>query len=129
MEWVTKMTVRRAACHADQFDVEVVARHRVERAEGFVHEQDFRLAEQRAADGSALAHPPGEFPGMAVREVAQAEAVKQRTGAIDMVAARTALEFGCYEDVIEDGPPVQQRIALEDHAECAGGAGDRGAMY
>ena len=40
-----------------QFQVHLFARHRVERAERLVHQQDRRIVHQRPADRRALLHP------------------------------------------------------------------------
>ena len=47
----------------DRFElaVEPVARQRVERAEGFVHQQRLRLDRERSREGDALAHAAGKL--------------------------------------------------------------------
>ena len=44
-----------------QLEVHLVARHRVERAERLVHEQDLGVVAQGPGDGDALAHAAGEL--------------------------------------------------------------------
>ena len=64
MLWVTNRIVS-AGLPPDpaQLLVEPVARDLVERAERLVHQQDLRVAEQRAGDRHALALPPDSSCG------------------------------------------------------------------
>ena len=67
--WVTKSTVSVVRDQiALELVVEHVARHRVERAEGLVHQQHVGLLRERARDRDALAHAAGELVGPALRE-------------------------------------------------------------
>src|SRR6185437_3574562 len=49
-----------------QLGVEIVTSHGVERAERFVHQQQFRVDDQGAADGHALAHATRQLPWITV---------------------------------------------------------------
>src|SRR6266540_114937 len=54
-----------------------VARHRVERAERLVHEQDLGVVAQGPSDGDALAHAAGELPRERLLEALQADELGQ----------------------------------------------------
>ena len=73
---------RSSILQPDAFKIEIhlLARHCVKCAEGLVHEQKGRIAEQRAADGDALAHAAGQLPGIILLEAGKAGARQQIDG-------------------------------------------------
>ena len=105
-----------------EFDVEIVARHRIERAKRLVHQQQFGIRQQCAADRGALAHAAGEFPGISMLETSEAKPIQQRERPLPLVGARLAGELDRQQHVVEDGSPVQQHVALKHHAEPIGWA-------
>jgi hypothetical protein len=64
-----------SGCEPDplQFDIELVARERVERSKGLVHQKEVRIIDERAADRSTLTHAAGQLPRMAFFEFCEAE--------------------------------------------------------
>src|SRR5437899_8362820 len=57
--------------------VEQVPRHRVERSEGLVHEQDLRLLGEGAGQGDPLAHPSRQLVGALAGEACQVDEVEE----------------------------------------------------
>ena len=79
--WVTKITVRPGlAPEALELVVQHVARHRVERAERLVHEQDVGLLRERARQGDALAHAAGQLVGELGAERVEVHEVEELVG-------------------------------------------------
>src|SRR5579884_406923 len=95
----------------------LVAGQRVEGAEGLVHQQQRRVVDQGAADRHALAHAPGQLPGVAALEAGQADAAEQLAGPADVRLAAEAAHVDRQQHVVLHRPPVEQRVALEDDAE------------
>src|SRR3954471_22952010 len=115
--------------HLLQLDVHLVARQRVERAEGLVHQQQNRIVDQRAADRHALAHAARELRGVGLLESLQAGETEQRVRPLARGSAIAAPEVDRQHQVVGDRPPVEQRVALEHHAEALGRTVDRRAVH
>ena len=61
IEWVTNSTVKRVSSQScQQFVLHLAPRQRVERGEGFVHQQDVGLHRHAAGDRDALLHAAGQ---------------------------------------------------------------------
>jgi hypothetical protein len=63
--------------NTQQLDIQLVARHRVKRSEGFIHEQQLRVHDQRAAKGDSLLHAAGKLMGIHFLETFQAHQLEQ----------------------------------------------------
>ena len=117
---------RLAALQPDplQLQVEAFARHGVERAERFVHEQHRGVVDEASRDGHALLHSSGELPRIAVLEAAQPHQREQPERAGAVVLAAQPLHVDGEQDVVEHGPPGKQHRRLEDDADVPARAGD-----
>ncbi len=103
---------------AQQLEVEILARHVIERAERLVEQQHRGLEHERARDRRALAHAAGELRGLRRGEVLEAD---ERDQLVDVVLVdRLAGDLERQLDVLADAPPRQQRVVLEGDAELAG---------
>jgi len=71
MECVTNQWFPGAGPKLQQFFVQVVAHDLVQRAEGFVHQQDVRVERQGPRDAGALLHPARKLPGELLAEALQ----------------------------------------------------------
>ena len=86
IEWVTNRMVLRArgevalAPDAQQLERHLVARHRVERAERLVHQQERRIEQQRAAERGALLHAARQLARQLLGEPVQARHLEQLAG-------------------------------------------------
>src|SRR5271163_3123283 len=97
-----------------EFYVEVVARHGIERAERLIQQQEIGIDDQRAADGHALAHAAGQFPGKAVRIAVKPIIPEQFERALFIVLTPQSPEFDQDQYVVENGSPIEQDVALKD---------------
>jgi hypothetical protein len=93
----------------------------VERAGGFVGEEEFGLVDEGAHDGDALAFAAGELAGSVFKSRAEGDAIEEFAGAVRGAGAEGAVFGGeCGdEDVFEDGALGQKVMALEDEADLA----------
>ena len=65
MPWVTKTMVFFASLpDAQELEIHLLARERVERAERLVHQDELRIVDERARDRGALLHAAGELVGI-----------------------------------------------------------------
>jgi hypothetical protein len=104
---------------ANDFAAKLFCQFVVEMRERFVEEQDFRTADERAAQGSALPLPAGKLPRLAVEQIGQAEPFGGLDDAAFDFGLRRAVQFQAEADVF---PHVQMRIergALKDHRRVA----------
>ncbi len=127
--------------HQDRLDVEALLvpeveqvgaqrlrRQHVERRERLVHQQDFRLHDERAGEADALAHAAGKLLGVGGLEAVEPDRVDglerafARLDHIDAGGARPDL------DIVEHGQPGEQREALEHHRDAFGRPVDRPAV-
>ena len=89
----------------------------VERGEGLVHQQDFRLGGERAGQRNALAHAAGQFAGIAVLEAGQTDQCDEMPRAFGALRARHAGEFEREGDIVEHRAPGERGFLLEHHAD------------
>jgi hypothetical protein len=69
IEWVTKADgLARPRPEVQKLLVQPVPHDLVERAKGFVHQEDIGIEGQRAGDRRPLLHPPRQLPGELVAE-------------------------------------------------------------
>ena len=113
---------------AQQFVLQVAPGERVERAEGFVHQQDRRIERQHARDRHPLAHAAGQVLRVAGAKVGQRQQLEQVVHpAVDLRSAH-ALDLEAEADVLLDRHPGKQRVFLEHHAALRPRPGDRAAV-
>ena len=89
----------------------------VERAGGFVGEDDLPAVHQGAGDGDALLLPAGKLTGFVLGVVAEAEASQQRLGARFAHVRRRAGVNSGNGDVFPGLEVGEQVVALEDEAD------------
>src|SRR5207253_1298293 len=99
-----------------QLDVQPLAGHLVERAEGLVHQEDRRLERERARDRDALLHPAGELPGIALLEPGELDEREHRLRSIRTSGPVLRAHFERQFDVALDRAPIKEDRRLEDHA-------------
>ena len=98
----------------------------IERAKGFIHQQNLRAQRQGADHGGALLHAAGQFAGKALLEPCQPDAVHQM---VDPAAVwRDPLDLEREQDVVDQGAPGQQVRLLKHQTDIGMGAGDRLAI-
>ena len=100
----------------------------VERRERLVHQQDFRLDDQRAGEADALAHAAGKLLRIGGFEAVETDDVDRLQRALARFVGRDALRPQPDLDVVEHGQPGEQREALEHHRDAFGRAVDRLAV-
>src|SRR5207248_3309149 len=100
----------------------------VERRERFVHKQNARTVDQALGEADALAHAARQLMRVAILEAGQPNPGDPlpRPGA--GIAARRAVVPGAGRDVLQDGLPGEDGIALENVAHAIGDALDRAAF-
>jgi hypothetical protein len=106
----------------------MVAGERVERAEGLVHQQDFRAVAQRPGDGDALLHAAGKLGRIGVLEPLQADQRQMLAGDGARLAPSQPGGPKGELDIADRGEPRQQRVALEDDAAVEARPSDRNAV-
>ena len=97
----------------------------VERAEGFVEQQQRRIVDQGPAERSALLHAAGQLPGKLVAEAGEAYPCQRLLDAVAifgaLFAGKILLErrhdLERHHHVVADVQPRQQRRVLERHAD------------
>ena len=117
MSCVTNSTVLRTwDCSLQELVLQMLAHHRVDRAERLVHQQHGRIGGQRAGHADALALAAGELLGVAVavRRGVQADQVEKLGGARTGLAALPAEEMRDGRGVLQDRL-VREKADLLDH--------------
>ena len=120
---------RRAEPH--QVLLQRVAGERIERAEGFVEKQHFRVGGEGARNRHPLPHAARQLTGPAVERVRRGPPARARAAPEPLVprAARVGYAASHGEaDVFERGEPRQERVVLEDERRVAADAAHRLAV-
>jgi hypothetical protein len=106
-----------------ELEVEVLAGHLVEGAEGLVEQEDLGLDDQGPGDGDPLAHAAGQLRRAGVLEALEPDQLDQRVDRLlgHLGAAHLQREL----DVGPHRPPREQGRVLEGDAEVAAAPGDR----
>lgn len=101
--------------------LEVLAHHRVDRAERLVHQQHGRVGGERAGHPDALALAAGELVGIAVavRRRVQADQVEEFGGTRPGLRPRPAEQMRDGGGVVQDGLVGEQPHLLDDVADTA----------
>ena len=112
---------RDAQCLVDAADLvlHLLTKPAVQRAEGFVHEDQFRIEYQGTGDGHALLLPAGKLAGTPVLESFQ---LHQLQGPFHPFAALAAVHAADLERKCEIGPHRhvgEEGVVLEHHADAA----------
>src|SRR5690606_11072267 len=101
----------------------LLAHLRVERPEGFVEQQDFRLDGQRAGQGDALALAARKLVGIALFEPLELDEFEEGAGAlVDFGLRRPGARLSHFQpeaDIVEHAHMAKERIMLEDEADIA----------
>ena len=117
MLWVTKITVSRRFHQPLEIAAQLLAGHRVERAQRLVHQDQRRIVDQRAAEGGPLLHAAGQLIGMPVAGNPRARPRRaSRAPGLIVVPAQPA-HLDLQQHVAEHVAPVDQHVALEDDAD------------
>lgn len=90
----------------------------VERASGFVGEEELGLVDERTDDGAPLALAAGELAGAVVYPLAEADAGEELLGAVHRLCAAGGVT-GCErgdKNILQHGALRQQVVRLEDEA-------------
>src|SRR5579884_1009922 len=116
--------LRRALEDAHELRLHEPARLRIERAEGFVHQQDRRIEGERARNRGALLHAAGKLRGIAVLEALQADELDEVLRALLALRLRHPLPLETVENVAAHRLPRKQGEVLEDDAAIGAGARD-----
>ena len=98
--------------------VEDIARHRVERSERLVHQQDVDVLRERTRERDPLPHPTGKLVRSLGRELAEVHDLEQVVAARTAFLASDTIEPERQLDVASGGEPREQRGFLE-HEPCA----------
>ena len=91
------------------------AREGVERAEGFIHQQDFDLIGERAGLGYALRHAAGELRRPCPFESLQASE-RHKISDNHLLVALEPARVKTETDILINGEPREERIVLKDPA-------------
>ena len=114
---------RARRCQPDALDLEthLLAGEGVERCQGLVHEQDARVAGQRAGDGRPLAHAARQVTRQAPLEALDTDQPAQLARLLPPLASGHAAQPQRQGDVVLDRRPGEQVAILEDDAELVDG--------
>ena len=97
-----------------QLQVEALAGHLVEGAEGLVHQQQGRIERERTGDRYALLHAARELPRVVVLEAGELDQPNHFLDPLGAPPAPPASQLEWEGDVFGDRPPVVQDRVLED---------------
>ena len=100
-----------------QIAIELIARNFIQRAEGFIHQQQFWPRHQTTGDGDAHLHAAGEFARQDVGELAQPHQLKGFAHPGVGFCSWDAGKIQGQPDVAMDAAPGHQRGFLEDERE------------
>ena len=103
-----------------QLQVHLFARHRVERAEGLVHQQQARSQQQGAADRNPLLHAAAELAGIVIVEPLEPHEPDELACDWLILRARPAGGVRRDEHIVQHGAPLEQRGRLEYHPDTVG---------
>src|SRR5579883_507952 len=103
-------------------------RLRIERPEGLIHEQDGRLIREASRDRDPLLHPARKRLGQSFREVLESDDLQVHARDLRAVLGGHPGELETESDVLLDGQPRKERVALKDHPAIGARAEDRLAV-
>jgi hypothetical protein len=97
---------------------------RIESAERLIHQQDLGVERQQTRQRHALLHAAGEFVGIVILEMGEADERDEFIGDLDALFLRNVLHLERPHDVAHDSPPGIERIFLKQHAAIGTWLGD-----
>ncbi|KNA06328.1 hypothetical protein SOVF_182090 [Spinacia oleracea] len=97
-----------------QLFVEMIADDFVERAEGFVHQQQVGIEGERAGDGGTLLHAAGKLPGVFLAETFEVDEVHRAVDAFALLGLGVTHDFERQSDVLFDAAPGIEGCGLKD---------------
>ena len=99
---------------AHQFEAELLARHRIERGEWFVHQQHRGIVDQRATDRHALLHSAGKFARIALLETARGQpSLRSVMARVRDSVLSSPQNFSRQQDVVQHRAPLQENRLLK----------------
>src|SRR3954463_5164784 len=107
-----------------QFEVQALARHRVERAEGLVHEEERGIVHEAPGDRTPLLHSARKLPRIPMLEPAEADEAEKLEGTGAVLLPAEALHVDGKQHVFQHGPPGKEHRRLEDDSYVAARSGD-----
>ena len=99
---------------AQEFEIQPLARHLVERTERLVHEQQWRRERQGSRDRDALLHPARELPREVLLEPGQLDELDHLCNPRLPARPVPALHLERQRDVLRHRAPVEENRRLED---------------
>ena len=100
----------------DQFVLQPFAGHRVERAEGFVHQHDFGIIGEHAGNGNALLHAARKLVRIDVGKILQTDEFGETIRRLADFGLGPPPRLRAEADIVADVEPGKQTIVLKDHA-------------
>src|SRR5437588_11299532 len=97
-----------------EFDVQAVACQCIQRAEGFVHEQDGRVYGQSSCDSHTLAHAAGELVHVAMLKAFQMHQLNETPGFRRSFPGRKTSLAQAKLDIVLDIPPGKEARSLKE---------------
>ena len=97
-----------------QFAAQVLRGQHIERGEGLVHEEDFRLDDEGAGESDPLPHAAGELLGIGGLEAVQTDGVEDLEALLAALLRAHAARLQRRFDIFEHRQPGEKGKALED---------------
>ena len=117
---------------AAYLELHLLAQSTIERAQGFVHQHQFRLEHQRSGNGHALLLATGKLARAPVLEPLQLHEAKRAAHPLDALGGGRSPNLQGKREVSAHGDVGEQRVVLEYHTDVAlvrRQVVDRGAVH
>ena len=100
-----------------EFPLQHRARHGIQRAKGFIHQQHARIIRERARNLNALLHAAGKLRRVLRPLPSQADHAEEMLGLLPPFCPAKATQAQPEANVIQGGQPfIKAVMALKDHA-------------
>ena len=109
---------------AEQIEIHLIARKRVERAERLVHQQEGRIVQQGAADRDALPHAARQLMRILRLESGKADHIQQLPGPRFRYRVPGPANVGLQQDVLQHAAPIKKDVLLKHDAKLGIGPDD-----